>query len=97
MSEVSLESWLMLIAIIVEGPIVWWIAKRKDDKQDLEKEFKKVHARISKSEQTSREYVDQKITHVEEKNALMFSNILDELRYIRGRIDDSSTGTKESH
>lgn len=95
MSEVSLEGWLAIIAIIVEGPIVWWLAKRKDDKDETNSKYQALHARITRVQKEGKEYTDQQVEHAAEKNALMFQSILEELRYIRGRVDDQASAGKQ--
>ena len=98
----SVEQWALLIsvvALIVEGPIVWWITskyRKEDSMQSLTKEMRnsvrKVHERIDAMEDThaTKDYVNDKIDHVKEVNAMQYSTIMEHLAYIRSRVDEQS-------
>lgn len=97
--SLELSDVLMITAIIVEGPIVWWLTSRnrKEDNvsaliTELKNSIKGVHRRIDGVEDShaSKEYVDDKVEHVKEMVNLQFLAIMEELKYIRSRVDERS-------
>lgn len=102
MKKMSLElsEILMIVAILVEGPIVWWLTSRnrkEDNVSALITELKNsiigIHRRIDEVEDNhaSKEYVDDKVEHVKEMVNMQFAAIMEELKYIRSRVDERRT------
>lgn len=71
--------------------MVYWLAKRDKNKdkeqEDNSKELQKVHARITQVERRAKEYTDQQIVHVKETQNLHYETIMEQLAYIRSRVD----------
>ena len=95
----DIEYIIMIIAILVEGPIVWWLTSRhrkEDNTMTLIKEVKasvrKLHERIDGVEGSAAtvEYVDKQDNHVKEVVSLQFAAIMENLDYIRSRLDEQS-------
>ncbi len=93
------ETILMLLAILVEGPIVWWLTcrYRKEDNYmalitEVKASVRKLHERIDGVEDKAAtvEYVDKQDAHVKEVVSLQFAAIMENLDYIRGRLDEQS-------
>lgn len=97
----STEAWLMVAAILVEGPIVWWLTSRRQKGEDMTNELKsirrsiaKVHERLDdeldqiEEKYASKENVKQEVGHLKELNDLQFKAIMENLDYIRKRLDE---------
>lgn len=92
----------MVAAILVEGPIVWWLTSRRQKGEDMTNELKsirrsiaKVHERLDgeldeiESKYASKEEVTKEIEHAKELNDVQFRAIMENLDYIRKRVDES--------
>jgi len=99
---VSIEAWLMVIAIFVEGPLLMWWGMRQKKGEDMTNELKsirrsiaKVHERMDEEldqiedKYASKEKLNQEIAHTKELNDLQFKAIMENLDYIRKRVDES--------
>lgn len=98
----SIEAWLMVIAIFVEGPLLMWWGMRQKKGEDMTNELKsirrsiaKVHERMDEEldqiedKYASKEKLNQEIAHTKELNDLQFKAIMENLDYIRKRVDES--------
>lgn len=104
----ELSDILMIIAILVEGPIVWLIAsrQRKEDnvdskiqevREESRNSIRKLHDRVDTVEDNhaTKEYVDDKVEHVKEVVNVHYGNIMETLNYIRSRVDEQSRTGKD--
>ena len=80
----------MIVAILVEGPIVWLIASSRRKEDSSMAALNKINTRIDEIEDNyaTKEYVDDSVDHVKEVVNVQFTTIIEELRYIRSRVDD---------
>jgi len=92
----------MVIAIFVEGPLLMWWGMRQKKGEDMTNELKsirrsiaKVHERMDEEldqiedKYASKEKLNQEIAHTKELNDLQFKAIMENLDYIRKRVDES--------
>lgn len=100
----TLELGIAIIALIVEGPIVWWLTQRnrKEDSMteainEVKASVRKLHERIDGVEDAhaTESYVDDKIDHVKEVVNVQFSAIMETLNYIRGKVDEQDRRSKD--
>ena len=96
----SVEVVALVIAVLelmIVGPFVWWLASRnrkEDDMKDTIREIKQsirgVHERINSVEDkcATKEYVDKQANHLREIVSVQLDAIMENLEYIRGRLDD---------
>lgn len=92
----EIEVILAIAVLVVEGPIVWWLAvKRKKENiimtsiQETKEDIRECRNQLDNFEDTfaSKSYVDDKVGHVRDILDVQLSAILEELRYIRQRMD----------
>lgn len=97
----SIEAWLMIVAIFVEGPLLMWWGMRQKKGEDMTNELKSIRMSIAKVHKRMDEELDQidekfaskdevkkEIEHTKELNAIQFDAILQNLEYIRKRVDE---------
>lgn len=85
----SLEMWILVVGIIVEGPLLLWWDRRKENRMNSAAKFHELEERIDKAEKSAKDYTDKQVKHAQEKNDLVYKSILSELRYIRKRVDEA--------
>lgn len=104
----STNEWLMLLAIVVQGPLFWWIGARRKKGEDMTSELKSirmsianVHKRVDEElEKLNDKYatkteVEVHIAHLREVNELQFEAIMKNLEYIRNRLDEHDSRKRE--
>lgn len=95
--SLEISEILMIVAIIVEGPIVWWLASSRRKEDVNMSALNKINQRIDEIEDNyaTKEYVEDKMDHVKEVVNVQFTTIIEELRYIRSRVDESPRNGKD--
>lgn len=91
----------MLAAIIVQGPLFWWIGSRQKKGEDMTSELKSIRRSIATVHQRVDEELDKldekyatktemevHMAHLKEVNELQFRAIMENLDYIRKRLDE---------
>ena len=93
----TLELGVAIAALIVQGPIVWWLRgrHRKEDNMtaainEVKASIRTLHNRIDgvESNAATEDYVDKHIEHVKEVVSVQFTTIMESLTYIRKRLDE---------